>query len=432
MANRSLWVKSALLLLCAGAAGFALRGQGAPAAGQATTTTPGQGAGAGRGFGRGPQVVSPQVNPDHTITLRFRAPEAKEVTVIGEIDGKDHPMTKGDSGIWSVTIGPLAPDVYNYQFRVDGIVAMDPQNPAVKLGFGAFPPANLVEVPGDGLVFDDTRNVPHGSVRFETYQSSTIGAPRTLWIYTPPGYDTGKQKYPVFYLLHGAGNIDSSWVLTGRENIVMDNLIADGKAKPMIIVNPLGYARQGVNLGPESATEQQAPGGRGPAPAARGATPGGGQGAAGRGAGGGQQNSAFANDLLNDVMPYVEKHYRTINDADHRALGGLSMGGGQTIAIGFTHTNLFHSIVIMSAGAANADQTYPDFFANPVATNKTLKILWLGVGSADPLAGTSAKALDATLTAKGITHTYWLLPEARHEWVVWRHALYEVAPKLWR
>jgi enterochelin esterase-like enzyme len=387
---------------------------------------------AGRGGGRGPGVVSPQVNPDHTITLRFRAPDAREIIVIGEIDGKDHTMTKGDDGVWTATIGPLAPDVYNYQFRVDGIVAMDPQNPSVKLGFGAFPPASLVEVPGDGLIFDDAKPVPHGTVRVETYNSKTIGSPRTLWIYTPPGYDESKQRYPVFYLLHGAGNIDSSWMLTGRANYIMDNLIAEGKAKPMILVNPLGYARQGVGLGPESATDQQAMGGRGPAPAAPGTGPTAGRGAAGVLGGGGQQNSPFANDLLNDVIPYVEGKFRTLKDPDHRAIGGLSMGGGQTIAVGFTHTNLFHYIVVMSAGSQNADQTYPDFFANPAATNKTLKLLWLGVGSDDPLAGAGAKSLDATLTAKGITHTYWLLPGARHEWVVWRHALDEVAPKLFR
>ena len=199
---------------------------------------PGGGSGRGRGGGgggRGPALVSPQVNPDRTITLRFRAPNAKEVVAIGEIDGKDHPMTKEDSGVWSVTIGPLAPDIYNYQFRVDGIVAMDPLNQSVKLGFGAFPSASMVEVPGDGLVFDDAKPVPHGTVRFETYESKTMGAPRTLWIYTPPGYDKGNQKFPVFYLLHGAGNWDSSWVLTGRENYIMDNLIAEGKSKPMIM-----------------------------------------------------------------------------------------------------------------------------------------------------------------------------------------------------
>ena len=309
---------------------------------------------------------------------------------------------------------------------------MDPQNPSVKLGFGAFPPASMVEVPGDGLVFDDAKPVPHGTVRIETYDSKSIGAPRTLWVYTPPGYDEGKQHYPVFYLLHGAGNIDSSWILTGRANYIMDNLIAEGKAKPMIIVNPLGYARQGVGLGPERPVDQQANGGRGPAPAVPADASSAGRGAAGVLGGIGQQNSPFANDLLSDVIPFVEAKFRTLKGPDNRAIGGLSMGGGQTIAIGFTHTNLFHYIVVMSAGAQNADQTYPDFFANPEGTNKTIKLLWLGVGSADPLAGSGAKALDATLTAKGITHTYWLLPDARHEWVVWRHALYEVAPKLFR
>ncbi|HVV44369.1 MAG TPA: alpha/beta hydrolase-fold protein [Bryobacteraceae bacterium] len=365
------------------------------------------GSGRGGGRGRGPAIVSPQVNPDHTITLRFRAPNAKEVVVIGEIDGKNHPMTKDASGVWSATIGPLAPDVYNYQFQVDGVIAMDPQNPSVKLGFGAFPPANLVEVPGDGAVFDDVKPVPHGTVRFEIYDSKTVGAPRTLWIYTPPGYDKGNQKYPVFYLLHGSGNIDSSWVLTGRENIIMDNLIAEGKTKPMIIVNPLGYVQQGVGLGPVRAADATATTGRG------------------------GQGNAFGDDLIKDVIPYIEKNYRVLKDADHRALGGLSMGGGQTVSVGFPHTDLFHTLVIMSAGAQNADKTYPMFFDNPAATNKTMKLVWLGVGKDDNLVGPSAKALEATLVAKGIRHVY-SVSEGRHEWVVWRHALYEVAPQMFR
>src|SRR5690349_5122416 len=321
-----------------------------PASPAAQTAPP-----AGRGGGRG-VLNSPQVNPDKTFTLRFRAPNAKEVTAVGEIDGKPHPMTKGDDGVWTVTIGPLPHDVYNYQFNVDGIIAMDPANPSVKLGFGAFPPANLVEVPGDGLEFDDAKPVPHGTIRIETYNSKAIGAPRTLWIYTPPGYDRGNTRYPVFYLLHGAGNIDSSWMLTGRANYVMDNLIAEGKAKPMILVNPLGYARQGVGLGPEPAAAPPAgPGGQ---------------------AGGGQ----FGKDLIEDVIPFVEKTFRTLPGADNRALGGLSMGGGQTVAIGFTHPELFHSLVIMSAGANKADATYPDFFKDPAATNKQIKLLWMGIG----------------------------------------------------
>jgi enterochelin esterase family protein len=352
--------------------------------------------------------VSPQVNADRTMTLRFRAPNAKEVSVIGEIDGKPHPMTKGDDGVWTATIGPLAPDVYNYQFNVDGIVAMDPANPSVKLGFGAFPPANLVEIPGDGAQFYDAKPVPHGTVRVETYHSKTIGAPRTLWIYTPPGYDRGNTRYPVFYLLHGSGNIDSSWMLTGRANLIMDNLIAEGKAKPMIIVNPLGYARQGIGLGPEA-----------PAPAAP------------AGPGGAVGGGAFGKDLLEDVLPYVEKTFRTLPGADNRALGGLSMGGGQSAAIGFANPDVFHSLVIMSAGSGNAAETYPDFFNNAAATNKKIKLLWMGIGKDDALVGAGAKALDEALTAKGIKHTF-RLTDGRHEWVVWRHHLNEVAPLLFR
>jgi enterochelin esterase-like enzyme len=351
-------------------------------------------------------LVSPEVRSDGTITLRFRAPDARQVTVVGELDGKTYPMTKDASGVWSVTLGPWPHDVYNYQFNVDGVIAMDPANPSVKLGFGAFPPASMVEVPGRGLEFDDARPVPHGSVRMETYHSSTLGVPRTLWVYTPPGYDGSTAHYPVFYLLHGSGNIDSSWMLTGRANLIMDNLIAEGRARPMIIVNPFGYARQGVGLGPELATTA--------APAAAPAP----------------QDSPFAKDLLQDVIPFIERTFRTLPGAENRALGGLSMGGGQTVAIGFAHPDLFRSLVIMSAGSNNADQLYPAFFDAP-RTNQQIKLLWMGVGKDDTLVGASAKALDAALTAKGINHTF-RLTEGRHEWVVWRHHLNEVAPLLFR
>ena len=387
---------------------------------QAPATPPAQGAGAppaqgpaGRGGGRfGPQVVSPQVNDDRTITLRFRAPDAKEVVAIGEIDGKDHPMTKGADGVWTVTIGPLAPDVYNYQFRADGIIAMDPVNPSVKLGFGAFPPASMVEVPGND--FDDARQVPHGSVRMETYHSKTLGVPRTLWVYTPPGYDRGNTRYPVLYLLHGAGNIDSSWMLTGRANYILDNLIAEGKAKPMIVINPFGYARQGIGTGPERPVNA-------PAGAAAGAPPG-----RGGGVGGGQ----FGRDLLDDVIPFVEKTFRTLNTPDNRAIGGLSMGGGQTAAIAFANPEKFRYVLIMSAGSPNADETYPGFFKDPNA-NKKFKLLWVGVGKDDALAGGGSKQLDETLTKYKIDHTY-RVTDGRHEWVVWRHHLNEFAPLLFK
>ena len=361
----------------------------------------------GRGGGRGPQLVTPEVKPDKTVTFRFRAPNAKEVTLIGELDGRTYPMTRDDAGIWSVTIGPLAPDVYNYQFNVDGTIAMDPINPAVKLGFGGFPPANMFEIPGDE--FDDAREVPHGTVRVETYHSKSLGVPRTIWVYTPPGYDSGSARYPVFYLLHGSGNTDSSWILTGRANYILDNLIAEGKTKPMIVVTPFGYARQGVNLAPERPIAA-------PAPAGPGTPPGGG---------------LVGKDLLEDVIPFVEQKFRTLKDADNRAIGGLSMGGGHSVAIGFPNIDKFHAIVIMSAGAQNAEQNYPQFFKESAATNKKLKLLWVGVGKDDKLVMAGSTALRDALTKNGIKHTY-RETEGRHEWVVWRHHLREVAPLLFR
>jgi enterochelin esterase family protein len=190
----------------------------------------------------------------------------------------------------------------------------------------------------------------------------------------------------------------------------MDNLIAEGKAKPMIIVNPLGYARAGVGTIPDR--EQDRP-------------------AAGRGAGGGAQQpgGAFGQDLLTDVIPYVEKTYRTLPGADNRALGGLSMGGGQTVQIGFTHPDTFHYLVVMSAGSqANPDQTYADFFNGGY---KKIKLLWMGIGKDDNLVGPSAKTLDAALTKANIPHTF-QVGEGRHEWMVWRHHLHDVAPLLFQ
>jgi enterochelin esterase family protein len=363
------------------------------------------------------------VNSDKTVTLRFRAPNAKSVELIGEIEGKpSYPMTKDEAtGIWSVTVGPLPHDVYNYQFRVDavngqgGVIAMDPQNPWIKIGFGGFPSASQFEIPGNGLEFDDAKSVPHGTVRLETYESKTVGAPRTLWIYTPPGYERGTTRYPVFYLLHGSGNIDSSWILTGRANYIMDNLIAEGKARPMIIVNPLGYARAGVGTVPDRAEDAQSMGGRGapPAPGSPAAQPGG----------------LFGQDLLNDVIPYVEKTYRTLAGPDNRALGGLSMGGGQTVQVGFTHPDTFHYLVVMSAGSqANPEQTYAEFFSGGY---KKLKLLWMGIGKDDNLVGPSAKTLDEALTKANIPHTF-QVGEGRHEWMVWRHHLHDVAPLLFK
>ena len=157
-------------------------------------------------FAQMPPVTSPEVGADRTITLRYAAPNARQVVVNGELDGQPHAMTKGADGVWTLTLGPLAPDIYTYAFTVDGVVALDPRNPNTKYGYGNFGPVSIVEVPGDGPAFYDVKDVPHGEVRIRPYTSKALGVHRTVWVYTPPDYDRGKE-FPVLYLLHGAGDI---------------------------------------------------------------------------------------------------------------------------------------------------------------------------------------------------------------------------------
>jgi enterochelin esterase-like enzyme len=368
----------------------------------------------GRG-GRGPVVVSPEVGADKTITLRYLAPNATSVVAAGELDGKPHPLTKGENGIWSVTIGPLAPDIYTYAFTVDGVVALDPRNVNTKYGYGGFGAVSVVEVPGDGPAFYDVKDVPHGEVRIRPYVSKALGVSRTVWIYTPPGYDKGS-NFPVLYLFHGAGDIESGWTMIGRANNILDNLIAEGKAKPMVVVMPLGHAIQSFWTGPAKA-----------AVAAPGAPPAGGPG-------GGQSGAlqAFGRDVLEDVMPLVEQNYKVSKKADDRAVAGLSMGGGQTVNLAFNRPELFRYVALMSPAVSGASETqYASVFKDPSTVNKQFKLFWMSVGKDDTLVGPGDKAFEEALTKAGITHTF-KLSEGRHEWTVWRNHLNEVAPLLFK
>ncbi len=370
--------------------------------------------GMGRGmFGRGGAAASPVVAEDGSITFRYSAPNAEQVTVSGELDGNSYPMTKDVNGVWSVTVGPLQPDIYTYSFNIDGVVALDPRNPNTKYGYGGFGAVSIVQVPGDGPQFYDVKPVPHGVVSIRPYESKTLGVNRTVWIYTPPGYDEG-ENYPVLYLIHGGGDIESGWTMIGRANNILDNLIAEELAEPMVVVMPLGHTIQSFWTGPAKRAE----------------VAGGGGGFRG-GGGGPQELGAFGRDLLEDVMPIVESEYKVSTDPDDRAIGGLSMGGGLTMNVGFNRTDLFRYIVIMSSGGQNADVSYPDFFNDAEATNKQLKLLWIACGKDDGLASGGSKALDDLLTSKGINHTY-RLTEGRHEWTVWRYHLNEFAQLLFK
>jgi enterochelin esterase family protein len=366
----------------------------------------------GGGRGRGPAVVSPEVGADKTVTLRYLAPNATQVTASGELDGKPHPMTKGENGIWSVTIGPLPPDIYTYSFNVDGVVALDPRNANTKYGYGNFGPVSIVQVPGDGPQFYDAKPVPHGEVRIRPYVSKTLGLSRTVWVYTPPNYDKGS-SFPVMYLLHGAGDIESGWTMIGRANNILDNLIAEGKAKPMIVVMPLGHTIQSFWTGPSKNATVPAP--AGPPP----------QGPSGA-------LSLFGRDLLEDVMPMIESSYKVSKKADDRAIAGLSMGGGQTMNIAFNKPELFKYVVMMSpAAGGNVTQQYAEVFKDPSNVNKQFKLFWIAVGKDDNLTGPGDRALDEAMTKAGIKHQF-KLTEGRHEWTVWRNYLNETAPLLFR
>ena len=394
----------------------------------ALTSAPATGAQEGRqGGGRGnpPAFSSPEVSADRRLTLRFLAPEAKSVSVNGELDGRVHQLTKGDNGVWSVTIGPLPPDIYTYAFSVDGVTALDPRNPNIKYGYGRFGAVNIVQVPGDGPAFYDVKPVPHGKVAIQPYVSKAMGLSRTVWIYTPPGYDRGKD-YPVLYLLHGAGDIESGWTMIGRANHIIDNAIAEGKAKPMLVVMPLGHAIQSFWAGPAKQAAD-------PVGAVMSA------GAslddiitammAGDGKGG---LSPVTRDIVEDVLPMIEREYKVSKRPEDRAIGGLSMGGGQTINIAFSRPELFRYVVLMSPAAnASVAKIYAKFMENPAGANNQFKVLWIGVGKDDGLTGPGDRAFSETLTKHGIKHTF-NVTDGRHEWTVWRQYLRDVAPLLFR
>jgi enterochelin esterase family protein len=373
--------------------------------------TPGAGRAGGPGRGGGTPVAalrSPEVNPDRTITLRFRAPQATQVDVVGEITqgAGPRPMTKVDDGIWSVTLGPLPPEIWSYNFRIQGVDVTDPSNPAIKPTPPGQAMSSFVEVPGDSPAFYDSRPVPHGDVRMALYESKPMGVTRWIWIYTPPGYDRSTARYPVLYLLHGNGEAQNGWVMNGRANIILDNVIADRQAVPMIVVMPQGHALQGAGVGPL----ERIPGETG------------------------MFSDRFPKDLLEEVIPYVERTYRVSADADHRAIAGLSMGGGQALTIGLANTDRFHYVLGYSAAVGgqfvSTDETLQKARASAAQTNTRLKLLWMSVGRQDFLFQADQR-FSEELTAAGVKVTY-RETEGAHVWSVWRKNLNDTLPMLFK
>ncbi len=373
--------------------------------------------------GRGPAyppVQSPEVHPDRTVTFRLLAPQATAVQLVGEVLQGSPPvsMTKGDNGVWSVTIGPLPPEIWIYDFRIEGVQLPDPENISLMTrASGAASVSSFVEVPGDSPAFYDARPVPHGQVRMLLYESKAMdNVDRYVWVYTPPGYDKSNSKYPVLYLLHGNGETQTGWVDNGRANIILDNLIADHKAAPMIVVMPHGHPRQSASVGPYQAVQQPGPPGF-------------------------LNFTFFTKDLLDQIIPMIETNFRVYTDADHRAIGGLSMGAFQSIQIGLAHPELFHYVMAYSGGFGGLGPSAPgpieeqppwkDLLANPERTKKNLHLLFLGAGTQETAMHEPGQRLVELFKQKGINAVWAEYPGA-HVWSVWRNDLNYTAPMLFR
>jgi enterochelin esterase-like enzyme len=342
-------------------------------------------------------LQSPEVHADRTITFRLEAPKASSVSVLGEWNlNKPQPLTKDEQGIWSITIGPAPANTYIYVFNVDGVTMTDPINPLVKLR--ARTSASMVQVPGDQPW--EFRDVPHGRVEITWHKAATLdGAPRQVFVYTPPDYDKNRNsRYPILYLLHGSNDLAAGWTMAGNANLILDNFIADKKAVPMIVVMPWGHA---LPFGARPADGKPS------------------------------NNDLFEQYLTKEVMPLIESKYRITPGRRNRAVVGLSMGGSQALQIGLRHLDQFATIGVFGSGIARADfdNRYKSFMADAVQSKK-LDLVWIGVGSQDGVLP-RAKELSEALRSHGIDAKYHET-EGGHTYPVWRKLLVETAPLLFR
>ncbi len=364
----------------------------------------------------------PRVHSDLRATFHLAAPDAQKVQV--DVGGHKYDMAKDASGAWTGTSAPLVPGFHYYSLIVDGVAIDDPGSETF---FGAGREFSGIEVPEKGVDFYDARDVPHGEVRERWYHSAITGRWRRCFVYTPPGYDANPSKrYPVLYLQHGAGEDERGWGLQGRVNFILDNLIAEGKAVPMLIVMDRGYAtRAGEPDAPAwPPVRQQASGA--PRPDAAQAFA--------------DRVRVFGDVVIADLIPMIDSTYRTLSDRDHRAMAGLSMGGMQTFDIALHHLDKFAYIggfsgarVPFGNDAFDPRASYGGVMADAAAFNRKVKLLWLGVGTAEPeRMYTSIHGLHESLEKAGIKHVYWESPGTAHEWQTWRRDLYHFAPLLFQ
>lgn len=352
----------------------------------------------------GPRVVSPEV-AEGKVSFRILAPKAESVRLNGSdipAVGRGLDLTKNDEGVWEVTL-EVAPGYYRYNFNVDGVSVIDPRNPATsESNANAW---SLVAVPGAAWM--DTLKVPRGAVAEETYYSSALKRFRRMHVYTPPGYTRGEGRFPVFYLLHGAGDSDDSWTTVGRAGFILDNLIAEKKANPMVVVMPAGHTGPFNFGGPRPAVDE------------------------------------FTQDFLNDVVPYIEANYRVHTGREHRAIAGLSMGGAQTLNLGIPNLDKFAYLGVFSSGvfgivprAGAPAPEGPSFEERHLAVlddaklKEGLKLFWFATGKDDFLVETSRATVE--MFKKHQFDVVYRETDGAHTWIVWREYLREFAPQLFR
>jgi enterochelin esterase-like enzyme len=362
----------------------------------------------------------PQVNSERRARFRIVAPQAQSVRVSLF---RGTPLTKGEDGAWTVTTRPLDEGFHYYTINIDGA---DVPDPGSKFYYGAGRWGSAIEIPAQDEDFYALKNVPHGQLRENLYFSKSTNKTRRCFVYTPPDYDKDTNvRYPVLYLQHGAGEDETGWGSQGHANLIMDNLIAAGKARPFIIVMD-----NGGNIGGGGPRRGGPPagGGRGGAPVdgGRGGGParGGRGGAPGRG---GFNFSAFAKIMTEELVPFIDSNYRTLSDQPHRAMAGLSMGGAQTRQITLANLDKFSQIGLFSGGSIAADTPA---LADAAAFRQKVKVLFVSYGSKENTA--AAKANHEALEKMGIKNTYYESPNTAHEWQSWRRSLYQFAPLLFQ
>lgn len=340
-------------------------------------------------------MKSPEIDNENCVTFHVRAPEAREVKVINLSDtmamgAREYSLTRGEEGVWQVTTFPCRPGFHYYELSIDGFRCSDPSS-QMYFGWGKW--CSGLEVPDKNLNFYLPKDTPRGVIRYQVYQSSVTGTYRKCLIYTPPGYDRDKSvKYPVLYLQHGAGESELGWTMQGKVNIILDNLIASGKAKPMIIVMDNGYA---ARLGSENPHR----------PAAG--------------------DNVFEDLVVKELIPMIDRNYRTVKGRESRAIAGLSMGAGQALNIGLKHPELFASLGAFSGGGWNFDarNSFNGVFQDPLKVNASFKLIWIGCGEFDN-GFTGLKNFHETLDRLGVRNIWYEGPGS-HEWLVWRKHIYE-------